>query len=403
MMRRVRTLWLVGFLLIAVPVGPAYARLTAANLLTEANLRSALEVWLKSNAEAVRTAKGLTLLTIPDLRAGQLKFSPPYGIVFDARQVNPGQITDSNRAEFKRQLEVLFKDAQMGFFAAELHQLDAKLGTSGFNAVLAVFEVQVSGDKESPKGQACASPCTSCGSRASMETCSTCGRIGGVRCRRHVAVACDCMPAPVACGCQITQASPAPAAQRPAGGSSGSENLPSRLVQPPSRSASAKPLTSISYQEILACWSPSSTKPVTALVTANETIKLASAEERQLAAQLFGEAYHAFWQDDYRKSLDQIDVALGIHAGDARLWYYKGLAELRLGSRAAATASLAEAVRLHSLNSPERKQIDAALQRVQGTLRAELQRALFAIRSANTVQPSKPAPPKAVDKVASAH
>jgi hypothetical protein len=62
---------------------------------------------------------------------------------------------------------------------------------------------------------------------------------------------------------------------------------------------------------------------------------------------------------------------------DARVWYYKGFSEAALGKQEEAGASLAQAVLLHSQERRNRSAIDAALQRVQGSLREELQRAVL--------------------------
>lgn len=108
--------------------------------------------------------------------------------------------------------------------------------------------------------------------------------------------------------------------------------------------------------------------------------------DRELGSLFFGEAYHAFWQGDYAAALRLLETALQADDQDARVWYYKGLAELRIGQNEASYQSLAVAIRLHRANTVESSSVNKSLERVQGSLRMELEAARV---RAVTVQPTR--------------
>ncbi|MBI2479299.1 MAG: hypothetical protein HYV60_11885 [Planctomycetia bacterium] len=102
--------------------------------------------------------------------------------------------------------------------------------------------------------------------------------------------------------------------------------------------------------------------------------KQISQDGRTAAEMLYGTAYHAYWQRDYDEALDQLTEALQYCDDDARVWYYKGLAEVHLGDDTAATESFAQAVVLHRAAKSSTR-ISVALERVQGNWRLRLETA----------------------------
>lgn len=97
--------------------------------------------------------------------------------------------------------------------------------------------------------------------------------------------------------------------------------------------------------------------------------------EIEMARHFYTVGYHAYWSADYKGALENLDRAVETHQGDARFWYYKGLAEIGLGQIENAERSFSRAVELHA-QRPSDSVIARSLQRVQGRLRVELQLAL---------------------------
>jgi hypothetical protein len=112
---------------------------------------------------------------------------------------------------------------------------------------------------------------------------------------------------------------------------------------------------------------------------ANVSVKTAEREApddraRSIALVLFGEGCHAYWRGDYRSAISVFGEAIRRDADDARFWYFKGLSEVALGELAA-TDSFGHAVALEAEGKPDARQINAALERVQGSVRQQLRAA----------------------------
>jgi hypothetical protein len=98
----------------------------------------------------------------------------------------------------------------------------------------------------------------------------------------------------------------------------------------------------------------------------------------RLANEKFGIAFHAYWQGDYDGAIQVLGEAIEANSRDARCWYYLGLCERALNRTDAAEAALAQAVRLHAaMPAREALAVSKSIERVQGKLRQDLQRALL--------------------------
>ncbi|MFO0929969.1 MAG: hypothetical protein U0736_23590 [Gemmataceae bacterium] len=100
------------------------------------------------------------------------------------------------------------------------------------------------------------------------------------------------------------------------------------------------------------------------------------------ADRLFWKGYDLYWRGNTNTALTLFEATVELDAKDARYWYYRALAEFTLGLTAAAEASLAKAVDLHTRNLPEPHLISQALERVQGPVRMKFREALDQRRAA---------------------
>ncbi|QGJ72036.1 Hypothetical protein PBC10988_37510 [Planctomycetales bacterium 10988] len=128
--------------------------------------------------------------------------------------------------------------------------------------------------------------------------------------------------------------------------------------------------------------------PSTQLVAAAQTprqeskIQLASFEvnpsskfDPNSAMVHYGRGCHAFWSGDFSAAFECFETAVKYYPEDARIWYFKGLAEAGLGENDSATQSFGRALQLEVAGKPARKSIDQAISRVQGRLRVQLEEA----------------------------
>lgn len=112
------------------------------------------------------------------------------------------------------------------------------------------------------------------------------------------------------------------------------------------------------------------------LVSGRDASRAHSDADPALAARLYSLGYSAYWRGDYAGALSNLEAAHKASDRDARVWYYKGFAEIALKQDDHAVQSFARAVRLQ-LDHPEQSgQIYGALERIQGSLRIQIQTAL---------------------------
>lgn len=100
-----------------------------------------------------------------------------------------------------------------------------------------------------------------------------------------------------------------------------------------------------------------------------------------LASEFFGVGFDAYWKADYSKALTYLNHGLQASDRDARLWYYKGFAEIELGRQHEALASLAEAVRVQLAHPTQNRRVSRALERIQGDARVRLEEARLQAQS----------------------
>jgi hypothetical protein len=105
----------------------------------------------------------------------------------------------------------------------------------------------------------------------------------------------------------------------------------------------------------------------------------------------YDRGFQAYWSGDCAGAVESLGKAAGL-GDDARVWYYLSLAQFARGNRPAATEAARYAAALEVLNPGS---AGSALERVQGAARAELNRALSAVRTeaeARVVLATRPDP-----------
>jgi hypothetical protein len=115
------------------------------------------------------------------------------------------------------------------------------------------------------------------------------------------------------------------------------------------------------------------TVPVPAVpAQSNPPVKAASAES------LYTSGLTAYWEGDAARASEFLAAAVRSEPSDARIWYFKALAERAAGHLAMAEASARRGAALEVLHSPDSSQMSVALERVQGPSRDFLRSAMTA-------------------------
>jgi hypothetical protein len=111
-------------------------------------------------------------------------------------------------------------------------------------------------------------------------------------------------------------------------------------------------------------------KPVVARPEASEP-----AEANPLQAEsAYAAGVRNFWAGDYARAEQQFLTAIGNDSRDARYHYYLGLSRLSQNKRAEARRDFERASELEKQSRPARRAVNAALERIQGSLRQEVDR-----------------------------
>jgi len=92
---------------------------------------------------------------------------------------------------------------------------------------------------------------------------------------------------------------------------------------------------------------------------------------RERAAGLFGKAVEAYFANRFVEAEAMLQTIVELHAGDARYWYFLGLAKFAQGKPDAAEA-FKRGAEQENRNLPSTRDINDALERVQGSARAAL-------------------------------
>ena len=89
--------------------------------------------------------------------------------------------------------------------------------------------------------------------------------------------------------------------------------------------------------------------------------------------QLYGNGVHYYFGSDYSRAYDSLSAAIRGGSKDPRAYYFRGLAELRLGREPDATADFTKGAELESADANGRYFVGQSLERIQGPTRAALE------------------------------
>jgi hypothetical protein len=89
--------------------------------------------------------------------------------------------------------------------------------------------------------------------------------------------------------------------------------------------------------------------------------------------QLYGNGVHSYFGADYRRAYDALSTVIRGGSHDPRAYYFRGLAELRLGREPDATADFAKGAALEAGDPNGHYSVSQALERIQGSTRATLE------------------------------
>ena len=98
----------------------------------------------------------------------------------------------------------------------------------------------------------------------------------------------------------------------------------------------------------------------------------AHAQEAVLG-QLYGNGVHAYFAGDFAKAYDQLTAAVTAGSRDPRVYYFRGLAYLKLGRQPEATQDFQTGAALESKDLNRSFNVARALERIQGPSRQQLE------------------------------
>jgi tetratricopeptide (TPR) repeat protein len=101
--------------------------------------------------------------------------------------------------------------------------------------------------------------------------------------------------------------------------------------------------------------------------------RLASAQ-LDVLNELYGSGVHAYNAGQYREAYDDFTMAVKSGSKDPRVYYYRGLAYLRLGRPQEAHGDFKKAASLEMADTDRFYPVSKSLERVQGTARAQIER-----------------------------
>lgn len=90
--------------------------------------------------------------------------------------------------------------------------------------------------------------------------------------------------------------------------------------------------------------------------------------------ELYGSGVHAYNSGQYRDAYDDFTMAVRSGSKDPRVYYYRGLAYLRLGRPQEAQGDFQKAASLEMADTDHFYQVSKALERVQGSARSQIER-----------------------------
>lgn len=89
---------------------------------------------------------------------------------------------------------------------------------------------------------------------------------------------------------------------------------------------------------------------------------------------LYGEGVHAYFANDFEAALKQFDASIAAGNRDPRCYYFRGLANWRLGNADATKADFAAGAKIEAHNPEMTTTINRSMQRVQGSTRLAIEK-----------------------------
>jgi hypothetical protein len=103
------------------------------------------------------------------------------------------------------------------------------------------------------------------------------------------------------------------------------------------------------------------------------SVTVPSPAQEVVVLQLYGSGVHAYFAGDFAKAYDQMTAAIAAGTRDPRIYYFRGLAYLKLGREAEATQDFQKGAQLESKDLHRAYNVGRALERVQGAVRQQLE------------------------------
>ncbi len=97
-----------------------------------------------------------------------------------------------------------------------------------------------------------------------------------------------------------------------------------------------------------------------------------AAAQDPLLAQLYGSGVHAFFSGDYKQARDNFSAAIDGGSQDPRVYYFRALAEMRSGQDP--SADFEKGAELEGADSSQSYAVSKAIERIQGSTRATLEK-----------------------------
>jgi hypothetical protein len=101
---------------------------------------------------------------------------------------------------------------------------------------------------------------------------------------------------------------------------------------------------------------------------------LPSQAQEAILGQLYGNGVHSYFAGDYVKSFDQLTSAITAGSHDPRVYYFRGLAYLKLGRTPEAVQDFQKGADLESKDLGRSYNVARSLERVQGSARQQLEK-----------------------------
>jgi hypothetical protein len=95
--------------------------------------------------------------------------------------------------------------------------------------------------------------------------------------------------------------------------------------------------------------------------------------EEAAMGQLYGRGVHAYFAGEFTKALDQLSAAAEAGSQDPRVYYFRGLTDLKLGREAEAAEDFQKGAELESNDRHCTFNVARSLERVQGQVRQQLE------------------------------